>query len=293
MRPLAILVALLATTTVAHADDAIAFGEGGLRLGATVVYAKPVSHAAYDAELDLVWFVSKGTLQVLDLRAAKLKPVVIAKKFPDVAFQIDGWSHAEDVGYDDVYAYVSLGKKSKISVRAGVYEVVGFPETDGKKKKIKKAKISGASWVKKLAKRTKRTTDLPPPAATTMPAVKPPAEMCTGEFEYDPSGCGEMTAFGNTGLGLAVVSYSCGDACYQECALYDPKTKLWADPINPTSSWGKKADPDTGGCWDYHFDRDGKSYYLGTVHCTIGDKGITCTEDEAWHYVGVAPPLAP
>jgi hypothetical protein len=291
MRPGLAFILVLTTSSIAHADDAIAYGAGGLRLGADVIYPRPVTAAGYDAKMDLVWFVSKGSLQVIDLRDAKYKPVVVVKKFPDVDFMISGLSTADSAtGPTDVYADIELGKKNKVRPLEGAWAAPD-PEqrVEAMKKKIRKLKVVGSKWLKKLAQRAPRTTDLIA-ASTAMPEVKPPVEMCTGDYEGG-DGCGAMQTFGNTGLGLAEVSMSCGDACYTECVLYDPKTKLWADPVSPSSAWGKKAE--TGDCWGYSFDRDGKNYYIAKTHCTIGDKGITCTEDEAWRYIGVSPPVAP
>jgi hypothetical protein len=285
MRPLLIVFLLVAATRAARADDAIAFSESGLRVGATVIYAKPVDGAAYDPALDLVWFTSKGMLQVIDLRDAKHKPIVIAKKFPKVGFIIDGVSKADfNSDYTPAYANLSIGKKLKITAQDGIYAPVDQDSTDKLKKTIKKAKLVGTKFLKKLAKRSVRSVTIPTPAPQAKVPV--PADMCQSD---DPDGCGEATSFGTTKLHVVVTEYSCGDACYTGCVLYDPATKKFASPTE-TSSWGKAAK--AGECTEYAFDSDGKTYYSASMRCVL-DKGVTCTDDTPWSYIGIAPAAAP
>jgi hypothetical protein len=275
---------VLGSARVASADDAIAFSDSGLRLGATVIYPKPVDGAAYDPALDLIWFTSKNTLQVIDLRDAKHKPILIAKKFPKVGFLIAGVSKADfNADYTSAYAALEIGKKSKITAEDGVYAPVDQDSTDKLKKSIKKARLVGTKWLKKLAKRTVRSVTVPTPAP--LPNVKLPPDLCQSD---DPDSCGEATSFGTTELQLVVTEYSCGDACYTGCVLYDPASKKFAAPLE-TSTWGKDAKAD--GCDDYAFDADGKTYYKDTMRCVL-DKGVTCTNDTPWTYVGIAPAAA-
>jgi hypothetical protein len=273
---LIVLVLLTATSTAARADDAIAFGADGLRLGATVIYPKPVDAAAYDPALDLVWFTGNGMLQVIDLREAAHKPVVIAKKFPKVGFSVVGVSAAGYVVADTDSAKLTIGKKSKITPE--VWEGPdgpSDPDSAAKVKQIKKVKLVGAKWLGKLAKRKARAGVSRKPA--DMPLVVVPADLCSNKECTAAS-----VAFGATKLQLVE---TWGNDTHG-CVLYDPATKQFATPSDPQSSWGKTAAP--GSCGEYWFDGDGKSYYSATRHCVL-EKSVTCTDDTPWRYVGVAP----
>src|SRR5690349_1962215 len=124
------LLAILSVVT-------IAFGDGGLRVGTDTLVKAKVDGAAYDPALELVWFTSKGTLQVLDLRAPKSKPVVIVKKLPAVGFWIHGTSEAQfNTSYTQAYVNLDLtGKKPKLSAQEGAYAPVDQAATDKLKKK--------------------------------------------------------------------------------------------------------------------------------------------------------------
>ena len=277
---LVVLILGIAGST-AHADDAIAFGEAGLKVGDAVLVSTPVSGAAYDPALDLIWFESKGTLQVIDLRDAKHKPIVIAKKFPDVGFTIEGASRAEwNSAYTPAFAYITVGKKSKIAAREGAYGPVDQDATDKLKKQIKKAKLVGKKFLAGLGKRAPRAVTVPTPAPAAQ--VQLPEGMCQSDDEGE---CGSAMTFGTTALELVTTQYSCGDACYLGCVLYDPRTKKFAGPMT-TSTWG--SDGEVGACDGYWFDSDGKTYVNGSVRCTLG-KGVTCEEDPTVLYVGMAP----
>ncbi len=272
---------LCVSASVARAEDAIAYGDGGLRVGATVVFTKPVTAAAYDAALDLVWINSKGTLQVLDLRTSPPKATVIAKKMPEGGFDIAGTSTATTGNvYALVFPVLKLGKSFKFSSAEGVYGELDMDEEAEQqaRKRIKKIKLVGKKWLKALKKRTTRALRV----AAAAPAAKValPAGVCESE---DPDVCGEVTPFGHTAYQLALTQYSCGDACFTGCVLYDPKTKKLASPLEPSSAWGQAAI--AGGCSDYLFASDDKTYLYGAMRCTL-DRAVTCTEDAGWVYVG-------
>jgi hypothetical protein len=279
----ALIVAIvLAIPASASAGNAVAYGDSGLRVGANVLYKAKVDGAAYDPAMDLVWFTSKGSLQVLDLRVAGAKPVVIVKKLANVGFMIVGPSLAEwNSAYTAAYLVLDAsGKKPKIRASEGAYGPVDQDATNKLKKKIKKAKLVGQKFLKTLAKRPLRSITIPTPAE--VPKVTMPADMCHVD---DSDICGSGTTFGNTAYHLLVTEYTCGDACYDACVLYDPKSKKFADPDN-SGAWAASAE--SGSCDSYGFDDDGKSYVSGSMHCTI-DKGVTCTDDTPWSNIGIAP----
>jgi hypothetical protein len=284
-----VLLAAFAAPALAQpatAQETIAFGDGGLRVGSNIVVAAKVDAAAYDPAMELVWFTSKGTLQVLDLRDPKAKPVVIVKKMPPVGFAIVGTSQAShDVDYVQAYLVLDVSKKKpKIVAEEGAYGPVDQGATNKLKKKIKKAKLVGQKWLKKLAKRAVTSVTVPTPAA--QPKVEVPPEMCQTD---DPEECGSAISFGATPYHLVTTEFTCGDACHTACLLYDPKTKRFADPDGEVdtgiSSW-KNAIEDSGPCDGYQFAADAYSYYNGTSVCNVDRDGVACGTD-SWFYVGL------
>src|SRR5262245_19531646 len=99
-------------------DDVAVFGAGGIQIGEVRVFSGPVDGAAFDADDDLIWFVSKGTLEVIDLRAPRRPAIVIAKGLPTASFQIAGWSHASFASDDTgVYPLLRLDKRSTVEAK--------------------------------------------------------------------------------------------------------------------------------------------------------------------------------
>jgi hypothetical protein len=286
---LVLVVVAIATPAVAQpaaVQETIAFGDGGLRVGSNVVVKSKVDAAAYDPAMELVWFTSKGTLQVLDLRDPKAKPVVIVKKMPQVGFAIVGASQAShDVDYVQAYLLLDVSKKKpKIVAEEGAYGPVDQAATNKLKKKIKKAKLVGQKWLKRLVKRALTSVTVPTPAAQAK--VEVPPEMCETD---DAEECGSAISFGQTPYHLVTTVLTCGDACHAACVLYDPKTKKFADPDGEVdtgiSSW-KNAVEDTGPCDGYHFAADAYSYYNGSSVCNVDRDGVACGTDQ-WYYVGL------
>lgn len=279
---LALAAAILcATATAAHAEDAIAYGDGGLRIGATVVFTKPVNAAAYDENMDLVWINTKGTLQVLDLRKTPPKVTVIAKKMPEGGFEIAGASTATTGNvYAMVYPVLRIGKSSKLAAAEGAYGELDL-DPDGEKqarKRIKKIKIVGKKWLKALAKREGRYFAS---LTSTPDRVKLPAGMAACD---DEEMCGEAQWLGS--YQLVTIEQSCGDACFLGCALHDPKTGKFASPAAATTRWGDP--PVAGPCDGYAVSDDGTTYLIGSMRCTLGAK-LACTEDAGWTYVDWTP----
>src|SRR5262245_38112055 len=88
----AVAVLLLSASAAAAAPQLVSFGDGGVRLGDTSLYAKAVDGAAFDTAQELIWFRSAGTLYVIDLRDTARTPVAIAKNLPEGGFGISGLS---------------------------------------------------------------------------------------------------------------------------------------------------------------------------------------------------------
>jgi hypothetical protein len=279
MRSVLVLLILVLTTSAARAEETLAYGAGGIRVGQTVVFTGNVDSAAYDARKELVWFTSKSTLQVIDLREATRKAVVIAKKWPSASFEIQGASTAHyNIDYIGAYPKLAVGKKNKVSSGMGAYEGVDPDSEKAMKKQIKKIKVVGKKFLTKLARRADAAAVAPQEEPGE--AIQFPPETCVND---DQGACGMSWAFGASPYKLVVIEASCGDACYVSCRLYDPATKKFATP-NETGNW--EAEPMSGTCEDFVFGSDPKTYYIDSMVCTLG-KSVTCTEDAGWYYVGV------
>lgn len=283
----AAVVVLALTASAAAEPKLLSFGDAGIRLGETSIFAKPVDGAAYDAVQDLVWFRSAGTLQVIDLRDPARTPVVIAKNLPEGGFSVSGLSTAEwSTTYSGVYPNLAIARSAKFTQRAGAYGGIWEDQDADAKKAIKKIKLVGKKWLDKQKKRKPRTvTPGPTLGEFTGKLVPTPAdwEGCDGA-SID---CGDNLTFGNTGFWLVVVSSGCGDACHSSCVLYDPKTKKFADPVAKKGAWTATIPPDTGAScfsesWGLHASGE---YFSGDKRCTAG-KEVVCTEAAGWTHFG-------
>lgn len=283
-------VAVPTTAAPAIPADLAVFGPGGLQVGATVLYTQQVDGAAYDAKQDLIWFVSKRQLFVVDLRDAKPAPIAIAKNLPEglASFGVGGLSTADwQTDYAGVYPQFSIDKKVKASAEVGAYADVD-PEADASHKKaIKKIKIVGAKWV--TAQKDRKPHDVPADRGEA-PKVTLPAGV--GECSEEDL-CGQATWLGDTAYQAVLIKHDCGDACHTECVLYDPKAKKFA-PGLADGTWGAvKSDMDGMSCIGLAVEPGGGHYFSneGNKVCTLGAGKMTCVDLEplvpfAW----IAPP---
>ncbi len=279
-------VAALALTLLGarsgHADPgglAIAYGKTGIKLGDESIFAGDVEGAAWDPGQELIWFKSKGTLSVIDLRAKTRKPVAIAKKMPPGAFGVSGVSTAGwNTDYAGIYPVIVVGKKPKVGQDAGAYGEIWEDQDKAARKLIKKVKIVGARWLKAQAKRKARPLSTPVNTEVVGKVTLPAGTECE-----DDDTCGEARAFGGTGLQLVVTEYGCGDACHMSCVLYDPKSKKFTSP-SAGGAWSATPS-DEADCFDYQFSPSGTSYVSGSSRCEVG-KTISCTSSADWAYVG-------
>lgn len=285
---LALLALLALTGTAGAAPTLISYGDAGLKAGDTVLHDKAVTGAAHDAAQDLIWFHSGTTLYVIDLRDAARKPVAIATKVPEGAFEVEGVSNAASgTTYAGLYPVLKFSKSPKITIGQGAYGGIWDEQDATAKKAIKKIKIVGKKWLTKQAKRVARTIPAAPRIGEmTGKLVKVPTEpdACDGSSAE----CGDNAAFGDTPYQLVVVSSSCGDACHLSCVLHDPKTKKFADPSAAKSAWSTTVDPDTAGsCFNESYGlRPGGEYFTGGSRCTVSAAGVACTVSEGWAHVG-------
>jgi hypothetical protein len=303
-RPLAALAITCALVTVARADTdprateprLLGFGDGGITEGTTSVFAGKVDGAIYDPSQDLIWFLTGGNLEVLDLRDAAAKPVVIAKKFPtNLGFAIAGASSGEsDTKYAGVYPIVHVDSRPRITTGQGAEQENWDNIDPDAKKKIKRIKLVGKAWLKKQATRAASSSAAAAPAAP-LPNAKLPAGTCTDDA--DGPDCGSATPIGTTPYQLVEVEASCGDACFVECLAYDPKTGLLANPA-ADSKWTKPPASDLphvfcdgvlyadGARGVYYVTGTSDDASVGDPLCTIDGKGVTCRAAAGWHYFG-------
>ncbi|HTJ46628.1 MAG TPA: hypothetical protein VL463_31195 [Kofleriaceae bacterium] len=281
MRFLAALPLLLFAANAA-ADPAIptnlaVYGPSGLQLAGATLFKGPVDGAEYDAAHELIWFKSKDTLQVIDLRDAAKKPVVIAKKVPTDSWAVSGLSEAQhNTDYTNIFTIIHLDKKPYAEAGQGAYmEVDG--ESDARlTKKVDKVKIVGTKWVKaqlgRIAVEEPKERAEPPKVA-----IKVSPDDCE-----DEEICGTAQWLGGSPYQLLIVEHTCGDACHQACVLYDPKSKQFASPLT-AATWGALDKAEKGGCEGYMVEPNNGRYFAkdtGTL-CTLGAKS-TCSDLSPW-----------
>lgn len=285
-----LLAGLVARTGDAAAgDELLAYGDGGLRLGEAVLHAKAVEAAAYDPAQDLVWFKAGGTLQVIDLRDPARKPITVAARMPEGGFAITGLSKvAWSTTYSSLYPVISLGKKITIDTGLGAYAGRYEDQEPHTRKAIKKIKITGARWLATQRGRRPRTVVAAPRVgAYGDNRIKLPDG--TGECGDVDIACGTAVTFGDTKHLLVVVESSCGDACHQSCALYDPKRKRFTHPLALNGGWSATPPDAAGPCTDDDYGmRAGGEYYSGSFRCAVTTV-VRCTENPGWTYAGWVP----
>jgi hypothetical protein len=285
----ALLVAsALLLAASAHADptvpaDLAVFGDGGLRVGGQVLFQGEVAGAALDTAQDLVWFTSKGTVQVIDLRDPTRTPVVIIDQMEGASVQVTGFSSAEiNTVPSSTFLSLALGKKPRLHGEKGIYAEVDEDAAKHQLKALKKAKLVGAAWIKAQLGRKPRA--IAAPAARPAPAaVALPPGM--GHCE-DTGGCGNATWLAGTPYQLVVVMGACGDACYEGCALYDPAKKVFAG-LGDSATWGPMTDDIKNvGCTSVATDPSGGRYFVESAVCTIDAKQLACTDLKPWTAFG-------
>lgn len=282
-----VAVVLLSAASAAAAPQLVSFGDSGVRLGDTTLFAKKVDGAAHDAAQELIWFRSEGTLYVIDLRDPARTPVAIAKNMPDGGFSVSGLSTADyQTAYAGIYPNLAIARSAKITQRSGAYGGIWEDQDRDAKKAIKKMKIVGKKWLDKQKKRTPRAVPASPKVGGfSGQLVKLPADFAC---ESDNLDCGDTLPFGDTGFMLVVIASACGDACHADCVFYDPKTKRFAAPLAAKGAWMTKIPPDgAASCFAESYGlRAGGEYFSGTKRCTVSATEVACTDDAAWNHVG-------
>ena len=261
---------------------AIAYGNLGVRLGDESIFKGIVGAAAWDSSQELVWFTSKSTLYVIDLRDSQRQAVPIAEKMPEGSFGISGVSTADSgSAYAGIYPIIVISAKPRVDHGSGAYGEIWEEQDKAARKLISKIKITGAQWLTAQIGRKPRAGEAAVPSTfTAVGRVSLPKGA--GDCE-DPKSCGQAALFGSTVYRLIVTSQSCGDACHTGCTLYDPASKMYTNP-GAGGAWG--ASPNQSAtCTDYLFSQSGNSYLVGKAICQIGAT-INCAQADEWNYVG-------
>jgi hypothetical protein len=281
--------AVLLAARAAAADPAppnlAVYGEAGIDVGSTSLFKGNVAGAAYDPKQDLIWFLNKGTLEVIDLRDAAHAPVVIAKNVPSEGFSITGLSTvAFDTDYIGVYVHFDFGAKPTAVGEDGAYAGVDGESDDKIKKQAKKISIVGKKWL--AAQQARKANTLPADRADP-PHVALPNGI--GQCD-DTTMCGDALWVGAAPYQAVVVNQSCGDACHVECALYDPAKKAFASPL-ADGGWGPLTDKVAlGSCTGMLVEPGNARYAGGNQVCTLGAK-MACTELGKWTaFAWITPP---
>jgi hypothetical protein len=272
----AVLLAARAAAADPVPPNLAVYGDTGVALGSTSLFKGKVSGAVHDPKQDLIWFLTDGTLEVIDLRDPAHAPVVIAKHVPSEGFSITGLSEVFfDTDYIGVYVHFDFGAKPTAVGEDGAYAGVDSESDDKIKKKAKKISIVGKKW---LAAQQGRKANTVPPDRAAPPKVTLPNGI--GQCD-DTTLCGDASWLGTAPYQVIVVNQSCGDACHVECALYDPAKKAYASPL-ADGGWAALTDKtDLGACNGFLVEPGNARYAGGNKVCTLGAK-MACTDLGAW-----------
>jgi len=222
-----------------------------------VIYDGGARLQDYDPRLDLLWVATQDTLEVVDLRKPVPKATIIATDVPDVPISIIGtYNGSLGMGAPEIVELDwSKTPSTKMDLTFG--EVLNEDQAAA----IKKVKIVGGEWLIAELDRTSRDLTSKTPEKRR---VKVPIHYCE-----DGGDCGQAVAFGASGWDLYVAQYGCGDYCYYQCLLHDPKTKKVAEVTLPPK-WVDKIEQPESECGPYIFSEDGKTYATDDKLCTVG-----------------------
>jgi hypothetical protein len=226
---------------------------------------KETGDAEYSFELDLVWLVSEGVLSVIDLRDSDPKPIALVRDVADtpvaIVGKLDTW-----IGGSGVPEYLQLdwSREQKLSLELAFGEIMNPDVATA----ILRAKLVGGAWLTQNLDRELRKDE---PTVPDTKRSKGPVSACD-----DQEQCAKSVDFGASGWELYVARYQCGDYCYWDCLLFDPKSGKLAEPA-PIPDWKDKPEEMAGSCGPYYFDNSGTSDAISDKVCRIGHG---CNEQE-------------
>jgi len=204
--------------------------------GASQVVSPGASWCNVDARANVVWFVTSGGLQALDLVDRRVR-TIIKGKVEDVAVIID-WK-GEQLGGEsellfDVAAAIRMTARPYIEMTMGCfgdrmrrcYELdmeTLKPEVVQQQRLVERLDLADPAYVASLAERGKgRSLWSPRPPEPAPPRRKPVVDPSRCE---DPARCGTLIPIPGSSLWLVHVSSGRGDfGYYEERELWDPAT---------------------------------------------------------------------
>jgi hypothetical protein len=264
-----------------------------------------VQQAVYRPELDLLWFRLGDQLEVLDLRAAEARPVVVTGKLGPFGVIVDLGGQSVELADRSEYARVKIGGGSAPKLEGenivDVWHLCGGdpmggvePEPRCSKRAATKAKaetsraskvkLTGAAWLKGQATRAPRadppaTAEFSKPAQPVLSAGQCRCEdhgggQCAGgEAEL----CGAVSALPATAwvrvvVGMDVTNMCEGGDCRSyECVLFDPGTGKFSQP-ETTRVWDTFDKVKPAGCEIGPLDASGRAFVeAGHVYVLGGD----------------------
>lgn len=238
----------------------------------------PVVQAHLDAERELVWFTTAGTLQVIDLRAADRAPIAIATDVPPrtrLRLLVDppatpAGSHTELAVQARPPALVArVVKGADWSWWYGGKE--GESQLAALQEEASRAKLVGSEWLAKQAGRKPRASSRDGTTPTRRARVTVPTSLA--RCDASPSACGSSVAFGP--YQLVTVEITCGDFCEPSCLFHDATRNLYAVPPSTTAFVRAPRIERSGPCGDFKLDRRARHFLTRDSLCELGG---ACTE---------------
>lgn len=239
-------------------DDARKLVVRNQRSLASRVLVEHVDTALYDPALELVWMRDADRLLVLDLRAPKSTPVVIARGIPAVnRFSIEREpSSVETEDGCDLPAIALTWSKS--------------PELEGMLVDGPVGRIENSSWLRAMLDRQARHTGTRRSFSDDRIALPKKLLHCE-----EPSACASTVAFGGPDQQLVLVRETMGGDCFQRaCLVRNRQTGLFASALQ-LSDWKPATETRPGPCGPFHFDEAQSSFLVGRWLCKSGERCVS------------------
>jgi len=97
------------------------------------------------------------------------------------------------------------------------------------------ARLKGVQWTDRatLTRMGKRLAEGPPKSICSVPEAKGRLKSVSQDNCEAADLCGSADNIPWSSLQIVITGHSCGDACYTDACLYNPKTKKFVNPSNP------------------------------------------------------------
>ncbi len=223
------------------------------RSGSTRVLAPRADAALHQAAFDLLWFRDGPQLKVLDLRRIGGDPILVATGLPGIN-RLAVAHPTQPVETEDGcdLDLVTLTWSDVPTIEAAFSRPAGL-------------RIENRAWLQAEQARAShmqaRRTEFGS-AHVRIPNVVLRCE--------DKQSCAASVPFSASELALVLVRETTGGDCFHRaCLLYDPRTKLFASPLEP-QTWGRATEIAPGPCGLYKFDRERTGYLIADRLCALG-----------------------